>query len=39
MTDPNAPLVTGDANLLIWGIVFGVLTVAAIVLAYLNRQK
>lgn len=37
--DPNNPPLDGDTNLLIWGITFGVLVVAALILAYFNREK
>ena len=37
--DPNNPPLSGEANLMIWGVMFGVLAVVAIVLAFLNREK
>ncbi len=37
--NPNNPPLDGGTNLLIWGITFGVLIVAAIVLALMNREK
>ncbi len=37
--DPNNPPLDGDTNLLIWGAMFGVLIVVAVVLAFLNRKQ
>jgi cytochrome c-type biogenesis protein CcmH/NrfF len=37
--NPNNPPLDGDTNLLIWGITFGVLIVAAIALALMNREQ
>lgn len=37
--DPKNPPLEGDINLLVWGITFGILLIAAVVLAYLNREK
>lgn len=37
--NPNNPPLEGDANLLVWGVMFGVLVVAAAVLAFLNRKN
>ncbi len=37
--NPNTPPLSGDANLLIWGVMFGILVVAALVLAWFNREK
>jgi len=34
----NTPPLDGDANLLIWGIMFGLLVIAAGVLFFLNRN-
>lgn len=36
--NPNNPPLDGDTNLLIWGAMFGVLIVVALVLAYFNRK-
>jgi len=37
--NPNTAPLDGDTNLLIWGITFGLLIVAAGVLAYFNRER
>jgi len=37
--NPNNPPLDGDINLLIWGITFGVLVLAAVLLAFLSRGK
>jgi len=37
--NPGTPPLDGGTNLLIWGITFGVLVVAAGILAYMNREK
>ena len=37
--NPNTPPLDGDTNLLIWGITFGVLIIAAIILAFFNRDR
>jgi cytochrome c-type biogenesis protein CcmH/NrfF len=37
--NPNTPPPTGDATLLIWGVMFGILVAAAVVLAFLNRKR
>ena len=37
--DPNNPPLPNEANLLVWGIMFGVLVVAAGVLAFFNRER
>jgi len=36
--NPNQPPTEGDINLLIWGVMFGVLIVVAAVLAFFNRK-
>ena len=36
--NPNTPPLSGDANLLVWGIMFGALIVIALVLAFFNRK-
>ena len=37
--NPNTPPLDGDANLLVWGVMFGILAVAAAVLVFLNRKQ
>jgi cytochrome c-type biogenesis protein CcmH/NrfF len=37
--DPNNPPLSGETNLMIWGIMFGVLTLVAVVLAIFNRKE
>lgn len=37
--NPNNPPLEGDINLLIWGITFGLLVIAAGVLVFLNRNS
>lgn len=36
--NPDNPPLDGDMNLLIWGVTFGLLVIAAAVLAFLNRK-
>ena len=37
--NPNTPPMDGDANLLVWGVMFGILIIAAAVLAFFNRKQ
>ncbi len=37
--DPNNPPLSGDINILVWGITFGILVIVAIVLSFLNKDK
>jgi cytochrome c-type biogenesis protein CcmH/NrfF len=37
--NPNNPPMDSGTNVLIWGIMFGLLVVAALVLAFLNRRQ
>ena len=37
--NPNTPPMDGSTNLLIWGIMFGLLVVVAGVLVFLNRNN
>ncbi|GEM_PF-3004908 len=37
--NPNNPPLSGDINILIWGVTFAILVVIAMVLAFLSRGK